>query len=284
MWSRNSTNDWLDGKTDYERDTILNKARQLAPKMKAKYAERKTTLISAKKERLERKQKEKIEMKEKIAAKKAVAVNNLIQAGHKVWLTEQEVETGIVSINADKDKCQILLLQIAFYKDVMNVDCQRSLFNKTRISNEGKRVKLNYSELLENLKAIMIISKIRPEQAVKPTKLKPSQERGEIIDSHKKDLFDNLNDSRLKEIIKNQVKTLMPAFLENPESIVGRKVRYRVKEEDEKVHWSLAEIKKLIKPHKVPKKILFQIEFSDDDETYDLPVLSDFDKNDVLFI
>ena len=76
----------------------------------------------------------------------------------------------------------------------------------------------------------------------------------------------------------------MPTFLVNPRSIMGRKVSYRVKEEDDQVHWSLAEIKKLAKPFKITKRILFQIEFSDDDEIYDSPVLSDFDQKAVLFI
>ena len=233
---------------------------------------------------MQQKQKEKIEVEEKAAAKKALAVNNLIQAGHKVWLTEQEVEDNIISIKEDKEKCKILLLQIVFYKDVMNVNCSKSFFNKTRMNEDGKRINLPWSELLDNLKTIMKFSRIKPDQAIKPKKLKSAQERGDLFNSHKKDLFENLNDSRMKEFAKNQIKTLMPTFLVNPESIVGRKVRYRVKEEDDTVHWSLAEIKKLAKPHKIPKKILFQIEFSDDDEIYDLPVLSDFDKKDVLFI
>ena len=84
-----------------QHDEILDKARTLAPKLKAKYDERKLALISAKKERLEQKQKEKIEIKEKAAANKALAVNNLVQSWHKVWLTEQEVEDRIISIAED---------------------------------------------------------------------------------------------------------------------------------------------------------------------------------------
>ena len=139
MWSRNDTSSWIDSKSTEERNNIFEIAQKLVPKMRKRYDERNKELISSKKERLEQKQKEKREMEEKAAAKKLSAVNNLVEAGHRVWLCEEEADECSSSIDDDKERCRIIHMQILFYKDVLNVKCPHALFYKTK-SVEGKRV------------------------------------------------------------------------------------------------------------------------------------------------
>ena len=132
LWSRKETSSCLDKKTIDKKDQLFEKARKMVPTMREKYRERQSQLVSLKEKRLIAKQEEKKEMEEKAAAKKLSVVNNLIQTGHKVWLDEKESEENIADIESEKDRCEILEMQIQFYKNVLNVKCANSLFYKTK--------------------------------------------------------------------------------------------------------------------------------------------------------
>ena len=73
--------------------------------------------------------------------------------------------------------------------------------------------------------------------------------------------------------------------MQEPLQVVGRKIQHKVKEEDDDViFWSLGEVMAISKQHANPKRILFTIKYEDDENMFDMPILSDFEKVDVIFI
>lgn len=283
MWCRNDTSQWIESKTEEERNEIFDKARRMAPEMRLLYEERKKNLIDTKERRLKAKQEQKRESEEKSAAKKAECVNNLIKAGEKVWLSESEADEKIKNIEV-RNRPQVIELQLAFYKNVLGVKCQNSLYYKTKMEN-GKRVRLEWEESLANLKKVIKISLVKPSEKVSLSVLKNEKEREEIVKQHKRKLAESLKESRLKKVIQQQKSSLLSDFLQEPLQVVGRKIQHKVKEEDDDViFWSLGEVMAISKQHANPKRILFTIKYEDDENMFDMPILSDFEKGDVIFI
>ena len=104
MWSRNKTLDWFTELNDKDRDKLMDSARGKVVKMKEKYDYRKKDLHQQKKESLAKKQQEKIQSEKKSMAKKAAAVNSLIENGVRAWLSAEEAEEYLKFIHIDMKK------------------------------------------------------------------------------------------------------------------------------------------------------------------------------------
>ena len=97
MWSRNKTVAWLNEKPREEQSELLEIARTKVEMMRKKYNERKLVLKDLKQQKHLAKQNAKREAEEKRAARKAEAVNSLVAAKTKTWLSIQEAEVSVLS-------------------------------------------------------------------------------------------------------------------------------------------------------------------------------------------
>ena len=286
MWSRNKTLDWLTELNDKDRDKLMDSARGQVVKMKEKYDDRKKDLHQQKKERLAKKQQEKIQSEEKSMAKKAAAVNSLIENGVRAWLSAEEAEENLKFIDIDMKK-KVLYAQLEFYRYVMGVKCSAKLFNKTKCEN-NKRVELTSNELFHNLKSVITVHKI-PQSETKligKQVVKSRADQEKIVSDSKKDLMQALQQSRLSQLQKQQRLNLLPQFLAHPENIVGKVIQHKVKEEaSEEVYWSKGKVVSVSLNQKNPKRSLFDLVYDDEpNNVWSFPLLVDFEKGDVIIL
>ena len=73
--------------------------------------------------------------------KKIAASNKLQDVGVRAWISVEEAELQLFTIS-ECDRENALLAQVEFYRHVLCVKCPTKLFNKTKVGNNAKRVKL----------------------------------------------------------------------------------------------------------------------------------------------
>ena len=117
--------------------------------------------------------------------------------------------------------------------------------------------------------------------------LKGKDERDEAVRSSKSELMNKIKDSRLSQFQKQQCKNLLAEFVQFPEKLVGKEIQHKVKEEGcDEVYWSKAKIVEIIKLNsKNVKNSSFGVIYDDEpDATWTFPIISDFEKGDVIIL
>jgi E1A/CREB-binding protein len=284
MWYRNKTLDWLDAKSEKERYFLIEKASHSVEKMKVKYKERQVELISKKSSMLIEKQQLKADTEKKASLKKANIVNELIQLKSQVWLTAEEAKDKSSKIDNDSLRKQVVRVQLDFYRYVMGAKCLLALFYKTKVS-ENKRIDLSSDELMENLVTVISTCNFPPPEKISNT-LKEKNQRNDLIKKQKEELFTKLKDSRMSHLAKQKRIQFLPALLNDPVNLVGRVILHKIKEADEEEYfWCKADVVKIGNIGKKVKKTLYDVIYeSEPGSIYSFPLLSDFDKGDMILL
>ena len=254
MWYRNETLQWLDSKSDSEREEIVNTVSKNYYKMKLKYEERRQELKVLKAKRLEEKQRLKKAGEEKSDTKKVSVVSEMVALQIQAWLTIEMAEEKYSQIENSKLKTKILQTQLDFYKFVMNVKCPAKYFYRSK-TEKGKRHMLSNEELFDNLKTV-----INTRQLPEPTKLnteilKDKEERNKLFEEHKSELYEKIKSARMVQFNKKQKFNMFPEILKDPLKLVGKSIRHKIRETDEDEYlWCKGEVNAIHKETVDPRR------------------------------
>ena len=127
LYSRNNTSDWLQKKTEEEKEKLFKTARTLVPVTKGKFRARKQAIqkqsendLAKRQEEIAHKQFKKTQERQKLT--KAIEVVGL-------WMNRAQVDDGLNAITKKTEKLKILKLQINFRNKVLNqLPSSNSLF------------------------------------------------------------------------------------------------------------------------------------------------------------
>lgn len=102
MYAYNKTTSWLDNKTQEERESIINKARNEAPKLRHKF---KTRFTEIKRLRLEA-VREQIRKNEEAAQRKIQQLENLTTdvIFYGLWHSKADIDANMAALNTKSEK------------------------------------------------------------------------------------------------------------------------------------------------------------------------------------
>ena len=143
-----------------------------------------------------------------------------------------------------------------FYRHVLCVKCPTKLFNKTKVGNNGKRVKLLWTELFENLKTMIKINSLPENYTIVKIMLKNRSDRDIVFISEKKELMKKIKHARLKRVCDQQIKGILPEFLSDPQLLVGKIIQHHVVEDCDNEFWEKVEVLRIFKTNIDTKRII----------------------------
>ncbi|XP_060605769.1 uncharacterized protein LOC132758233 [Ruditapes philippinarum] len=286
LWTNNKTSKWLDSLEDDVRADILDQARTNAPCLRKKIQERQFKLFQAKVQVLKEKQEKKEKKAEKAYINKVMLTKELEDLGG-LWMTSDDMMNFKQKCLSSCDKIdtvrynKAVVTQILFRKNVLNCKGPRQIFQTTQI--KGKH--LTISDLEENLKQIMVLNADFEEGNAIEKKLTykdPDQVKSSVV-SLKENLFSKIETGR-KKIIVQQQKDLLPTFLENPENMVGKNIKHKLKDpETGVVEWSKGKVVEIFKPHQNPTKVEYNICYDEyPDELWHFNIIKDMQNGDLI--
>nr|XP_047134825.1 uncharacterized protein LOC124812352 [Hydra vulgaris] len=166
----------------------------------------------------------------------------------------------------------------------MGGKCLLKLFYKTKVSG-NKRIDLSSGDLMENLLTVIGNCNLPPPEKTSNT-LKEKNQRNDLIKKQKEKLFTTLKDSRMSHLAKQKKVLFLPALLDDPFSLVGKVILHKIKEVDEEEYfWCKADVLKIGKVGKKIKQTLYDVIYeSEPGSIYTFPLLSDFDKRDMILL
>ena len=145
MWQNNGALAWLQGKSDEEKQKLMESARKGAIEAQARYRERRKILQSQKLEKLKSKQNSKEETAHKAQNQKVKALLNLSRLGLLVPTQVEEVDNELAKIE-EKDRREAVLAQLNVQKLVLLSKGKRHLFQQTQ-TVQGKKPLLTFQHL-----------------------------------------------------------------------------------------------------------------------------------------
>ena len=152
---------------------------------------------------------------------------------------------------------------------------------------DGRTVPKTWEEMFENLKYWIAKNNI-PADYTPITNLKPREERNEAAASFKKNRGAVLFTERMRIRCRQEKDKILGIYLNQPELLVGKKIRHCVKEEgSEEILWSLGEVLNINKHNNSNPRLteyIVHYDLDDPDETYRMPLLLDLEKGDVLIL
>lgn len=140
----------------------------------------------------------------------------------------------------------------------------------------------------DNLVGVTIENDVLQDQEVGAGKtnvsLRPGQERTEGLEIQKDLFHSRIKEARMKRKA-NRSKSQLQRYLENPESLVGKRIKHRVKEDNIcEAEWFDAQVLKVDKILPDPSKTKYDVQYDIDgeDETFSFALLSDLKKGDLI--
>jgi len=217
------------------------------------------------------------EKKMKADMKKVEAVNELVSLGLHAWLSKDEAQDYFCSINDEKMRCKVILAQLKFYRNVIDVKCPANLFNKS-----AKGIEKTSNELLESLFQVLEYNLIPSTNVCPPSSLKPKDDRNKAFADGKASLREEIQNARLKRFTSNQTQQLLPCLLEKPELLVGKNIRHLLND-DGVENWELGSVLSLEKQNKNVMRTTYSVLYCDDpDVPVSYPLLIDLKKGDLI--
>lgn len=280
MWSNNKTSDWLSSLSEDERCQVLSEARTSAPNMLQNIKARQRQLFTCKLENLRQRQEKKAKQEEKTHANKVKLTQKLTELGG-LWLTVDQIDQYCESCESDFKIRDAVVTQLQFRKSVLNSKGSKHLFQQ---SSKGKTFCVQ--EMINNLKAVIEINQDEnmPECVEPKLFYKNTEEARNEIQYLKRSLNQKIEENR-KKILITQQKDLLPNFLSNPNTLVGKRVKHKCRDPVTKiVEWFTGTVKNIQCQNENPFKIEFNIHYDDDndDDDWCFPLLKDMQNGDVI--
>ena len=180
MCTKNKPLSWLRSLPEDEKNTILDKARQMAPEIKQQFQDRKQVLEEKIKEKLNAK-KEKVANKEKKEQNINFKLSREISKYGGPW-TEGEVEIKLNQID-EKQRHAAVLTQIKFHKSILKSKGPRELFTE---SIKGRKRSLD--ELIQNFNTILQLNSLQEVDNEKGLVYKEMDDWKEAVDEKKTEI------------------------------------------------------------------------------------------------
>ena len=283
MWYRNKTGDWLHEKSSEEREKLMKDATERSAKAKERLKLKKSQLEKRKLEILVEKQGEKREVELKKATRQTDAVNKLVDLGVRAWITEDEAEHEMKLIETSKDAKVVVLAQISYYKEIIlfGKKLKREYFTK---SKDG--VELGVTDLFDKLKVLIRITRTGDSTPVSKPILKSSEERGKLVEEQKAKLKSSLFEVRLKNMMSQKKKDILPKLIANPDLLVNRRIKHFLREnkEDECI-WTNGLVHKVEKYVPDTDKHVFEVSYEETPgDRFLFPLLQDMKKNEMFLL
>ena len=261
MYSHNKTSLWLQNKTCEERKVLFQAARALAPSIRKQFKMR-SEEIQLRLEQMMVKKQEEIKAKEqKILMRKEALTKSIAVVGF--WLNREHVEEGLQKLTKQKEKVQVLKLQINFRHYVLaqshsdsslfRFSCNRKLFSVDRL-------KENLLKLLNGI----------PHNHYSP----PLDENGNTSPDH--DISNSTSPSlALDDPADN---TSAEVILTQPEFLVGKKIRHQFDVNGELVWYD----GKILCMNSDTKE--FEIKYDGDEDTFWFTLFDDLNAGDLIIL
>ncbi len=281
QWKNNKTASYLDSLSAKERETLLENARKNASKIASDFKANQQALKAEKLAKLQSKQEEK-EKKEENAAAKAVSLTNRLVHFGGVWSSIEEVENQIEKYRvegwSDKQLCEAVYCQICYFRDVIKAKGERELFQKS-----AKQKLKTLDELTQNLKKILEVNAIQPEEPSSHLSYYPLQQVTENVDNQKKSMVAKLKTERIQRQAAKQ-KQYLDQYIQNPSALVQKSVRHSVRHPGQDAMWCDAIVVRQEGHPKDPMKIKYVITYNNfpEEGEWKFNLLVDMKKGDLL--
>ena len=194
----------------------MSDARRKVDDAKERLKKKKEHLKERKRELLEAKHEMKKQSDQKTVIKKTDAVNRLFELNARAWITEKVVDDNIMLIEGDRNKMDVVLAQLAYFKHVVlaNRKYEMEIFTKSKGG-----ISLSLSDMIGKLKTVIKYIVLPDVHPVKP-KLKPAEERENMMQKQKEKLKENIFDFRLKNLMNQKKKNILPKLLNDPALLI----------------------------------------------------------------
>ncbi len=149
LYSQNKTSDWLNSKTEVEKERFLQASRTLTSAHRANFLKRREEIVNRRKEAQARKELQVIKKREKEIKEKEQLTKMIECIG--LWTIESEIESGLEVLKSVKEKVAALKLQINFRKKVIG----QTHSDKNVFQFSHNRKQFSCDELVQNLKKLL---------------------------------------------------------------------------------------------------------------------------------
>lgn len=199
----------------------------------------------------------------------------------------EEVDSELTKITEERDKRDAVLAQINVQKFVLLSKGRRQLFQQTQTLN-GQKITFSVTTLISNLKEIISLNpglSDEPQQCSSSTAT-PYDIQPKVLEQ-KKQLKKKVQDLRNKLTIKQQ-NNILPTLIENPRSLINRRIKHNVVEEDsDEPFWCEGTVLDIVNLNeRQPIKTKFQVHYDieEDSLTWEFPLLQDMKKGELILL
>ena len=219
-------------------------------------------------------------MEAKAASKKTTAVNALLENGVMAWISVEIATKNIETIDESK-RLAVIDAQLMFYKHVIlsGRKCHHTLFTK---SSKGR--KLTFEELFKKLLNVIRFVSL-PDEITNTykSKLKPLEERKDLIHEQKQNLKERIFNSRLSQEIDRRNKIAIPLIKENPDHLINCNIKHKLKESrDAEEIWCCGKVLSIKKYQASDSRnTVFVVQYYDDPvNNFTFPLILDMEKKE----
>ena len=274
LWCNNKPSEWLETMDAHEKTKLLDMARGRYGAIREQYIKRKEILKQQHRQSLKARQNKKEKQEQRSRISKVAATDGIVQYGG-VWTLESFAEK-VEEIEPSMRKSAIYA-QLKYHRKVLNSKGHHTLFNKT-----SHGVAFPEDKLKENLKNVLELNEITTAN-VQSAHLQyhTPDETQKNVQSSKTKMLEKISMQR-KQLKAKQQQILLPQFLEDPDSLVGKRVTHRCREEDGTVEWFSGTVKDIcqIKPNVINTE--YDLQYDDFPDVWTFPLLMDLKKGDLI--
>jgi len=153
MFLNNRTSEWLNSKSEKERDSLIVQASKDVKGLKLRFKDRLQEIENRRRLAMQEKIQKKENLERERLRKQEGYTNDIVRS--RLWQSETEVDNMLASYNTVAEKVDAIKTQLKFRKEVlMQISDEKKTFNVTK-SVDGKRKSLSVDELATNLKKLI---------------------------------------------------------------------------------------------------------------------------------
>jgi hypothetical protein len=268
----------LESLDDEKREAIHAEARSSMPRLRAAAKQRKEDL----QRKLHLKLRSKATRKEQQEQK---AINTRMKASREVFRfggpwTLSEVSVQMEQLNGAAVR-QALLAQLRFHRDVLHSKGDKTLFNESRhgVVHSIDVLESHLREVLElNGDTIEEVERVEDGLVYKDL-----TEVDDDVWQKKSVVIQRLEKGR-KCRLATQAKESLPRLEATPSELVGRRVLHQCCEDGGAPQWYPGVVGPIVKQSANPHRVLFEISYDGEEDSYTFSLLSDLKKGDLILL
>ena len=264
MWMNNKTSSWVDTQSEADKAKYFEEARKNVPLIQEKMRNRRKQILETRKHKMIQKQQKKENDLRKKSQQKLELTLKIEKMGG-LWKNMRQMKSQLKDLD-EKQKIEYLYTQLQFHCHVLSSSAPFPFyFRKSRTVNR-KKIEFDSADMEKHLKHVITenMEKVNPSLSTDelllasecagksteiPFQIRPELERDREIKQQKELLHNIFQEARIKRKSKAS-KSKLQAMLENPESLVGKRIKHLVQEQKESdPEWYDATVLKIDKPN-----------------------------------